>query len=135
MVPAGVLVLALVRVRIARLVQVAEGMVDLPVFRLICSDIEQQVLHLVLVFWHLPVMDGDFWCLQLGPFGELAIFDFLDGAGVGDDGLFLQVPDKAVTDAWGDQVGDEEAVEEYALGAQDHQTHEPARFRQFQESK
>lgn len=40
-----------------------------------------------------------------------------------------------MADAWGDEVGDEEAVEEDALGAEDHEAHEPVWFGEFEEGE
>lgn len=49
----------------------------------------------------------------------------LDLAGIGEDGFLFEMSDEAMAGFGGDEVGDEEGVEEYALRAQNHDFHEP----------
>jgi len=42
----------------------------------------------------------------------MAIFEILDGKGVGENGFFFEVADKAVAGARGEEVAEEETVEE-----------------------
>lgn len=135
MIHCRILVLGLVRIGIKCLLQVAEGVIHLAVLGFVSPDVKQQVTHLALVLGHLPILHCDLWCFQIGPFRQFALLDFLNGAGVGDDRFFFEVADEAVTGARRDQVGDEEAVEEDALGPKDHQTHEPAWFGEFEEGQ
>ena len=77
---------------------------------------------------HVPVAHGDLGRLELLPLGQLAGVKVGDDAAVRQDGLFLEVADEAMAGPWRDQIGEEHAVEEDALGAQDHEAHEPAGF-------
>lgn len=49
----------------------------------------------------------------------------LDLAGIGEDGFLFEMSDETMAGFGGDEVGDEEGVEEYALSAQNHYFHEP----------
>lgn len=133
--PARVLVLGHVRVRVGLLVQVAQGVVDLTVLGLVRAHVQQQVAHRPLALGHLPVLDSDLRSGHVLPLGQLAGLEVVDGTGVGDDGLLLEVGHEAVAGAGRDQVREEEAIEEDALRAQDHQAHEPARFGELHEGK
>lgn len=128
-----VLVLRHVRIRVLIRVQVAQRVVHLAVLGLVCTHVQDQVGHRVVTLRHVPVLDSDLGCRHRLPLGQLAGFDLLDGPCVSDDGLFLEVADEAVAGAWRDEVREEEAVEEDTLGAEDHETHEPAGFGQLHE--
>lgn len=132
---AGILILGRVRVGIRPLIQISQRMVHLAMLGLVCPHIQQQVLHSVMALGHFPVRDRNFGCLHLGPLGEGSAFNLVDGPGVSDDSFFFEVRDEAVADAGGDKVGEEEAVEEDALGSEDHETHEEAGFGEFQEGE
>lgn len=124
----GVLVRAHEGIGILVLLQVRQGVVDLSVLSLVCSDVQQEVLHGPVALWDVPVVDcevrdGE---LGVGPLRELPGLEVLDGEGVGEHGLLLEVADEAVAGARGHEVGEEHAVEEDALGAEDHEFHEPA---------
>lgn len=127
-----ILILSRIRVGV-HLLQIAQSMVHLAVLRLVRADIIQQILDRPLSLRHLPVLNGDLGRLLILPMGELPRLKFLDGSRVGDDGFFFEISDEAVAGARGHQVGEEEAVEEDALRAEDEQTHGPFRFGEFHE--
>ena len=133
--PARVLVLRHVRVGVALLVEVAQRVVDLAVLGLVGAHVQQQVAHRALALGHLPVLDGDLGRGHVLPLGQLARLQVVDGPRVRDDRLLLQVPHEAVAGARRDEVRQEEAVEEDALRAQDHQPHEPARLGELHEGE
>lgn len=121
-----ILVTAHIRVRIVLLVKVRKRMVDLPVLAFISADVEQKIPHRTMTLRHIPVLNRQIRCLHLLPRIQLPCVDVLDLAGVGQDCFLLEIADKAVASAWRDEVGDEEGVEKDTLGAEDHDTHEPA---------
>lgn len=49
----------------------------------------------------------------------------LDFAGICEDGFLFEMSDETMAGFGGDEVGDEEGVEEYALSTQNHDFHEP----------
>ncbi len=110
-------------------------MIHLAMLRLICSDIQQQVPHATAPLGHIPVADGDDGGLGGRPEGQFASVEIGDGARVGDDGFFFEVADEAVAGAQGEEVCEEEAIEEDALSAEDHGAHEEARGVRFQEGE
>jgi len=124
-------------IRIFILVQVCEGVVDLPMLGLIRTDIVHEVPHSTVSFRHLPVVDGEIWNAEVGirPLGQLAGLDILDYERVGEDGFFFEVAYEAVTCLRRDEVGEKHAVEEDSLSTEDHELHEPARFSHLQKGK
>lgn len=112
-----ILVFRDVRVGVVVLIEVAQGVVDLSVLRLIGPNVEEQVSHRALAFGHVPVLDGDVWGLHFLPHRETASVDVFDFAGVGDHGFFFEVANKAVAGSWRHDVGQEEGVEKDTLGA------------------
>lgn len=56
----------------------------------------------------------------------MAILDIGEGEGVSEYSFFLKVANEAVAGSWRDEVGDEHAVKEDALGSNTHEFHEPA---------
>ena len=65
----------------------------------------------------------------------VTVIKVIDCFGVGYHGLFFEVSDKSVADLWGDQVGERETAEEYALCAEDHESHEWAWLGEFEEGE
>ena len=79
-----VLVFAHERVRVLLLIEVAEGVVNLSMLALVCTDcfllvpgswmwvevltVKEQIAHGSVTLRHLPVVDGDLGSLQLFPF-------------------------------------------------------------------
>ncbi|KXH63971.1 hypothetical protein CNYM01_13806 [Colletotrichum nymphaeae SA-01] len=156
----AVLVLANERVRVLLLVEVAEGMVYASVnglcriivstalllskgnfhcgkgrIRTISPDVQNQILHRPLALGNLPILHRDIGDheIRIGPLRQQALVDLVETARVRVHGLLLEVPDEAVGDLGGDEVRQEHAVEEDALGAEDHDLHEPARLRHLHE--
>ena len=84
---------------------------------------------------HFPVADRDFRGLEGFPFRKSSSVNVIDGAGVGEHGFFFEVADEAVARTRRDEVGEEEGVEEYALGAEDHGLHEEAWFGHFKKGE
>jgi hypothetical protein len=70
--------------------------IDLPVLCFVCADVQQQVLHRLFPFGHIPVPNGNFWCPQRAPSWYFALINVLDCACVRLDSLFFNVADKAV---------------------------------------
>lgn len=103
--------------------------------RTIGPDVQNQILHRPLALGNLPVLHRDIGDheVRVGPFGQQALVDLVEAARVRVHGLLLEVPDEAVGDFGGDEVRQEHAVEEDALGAEDHDFHEPARLRHLHE--
>ena len=62
----GVLVLAHKWIGVLLLVKISKRVVDFAVFSLICSDIQQEVSHGSRTLGHLPIIDSQFWNLELG---------------------------------------------------------------------
>ncbi|CRJ86145.1 hypothetical protein BN1723_000082 [Verticillium longisporum] len=60
---------------------------------------------------------------------SLAFLDLADAARVRVHGLLLEVADEAMRDLGRDEIRQEHAVEEDALGTDEHDLHEPARLR------
>ena len=118
---------------IRRRIQVTQSMVDLPVLRFICADVVEEVSHGSVTLGHFPVSNRDFWRFKFVPCRKTAVFDITDGVRVRLDCLFFQVADKSVTDFGRDQVGQEEAVEEDTLCAENQEFHKPARLRHLHE--
>ena len=110
-------------------------MIDLAMLGLIRADIQQQISHTALPLGHVPVSDRDLGGLEGLPLGQFAGVDVVDGEGVGEHGLLFEVADEAVAGAGRDEVGEEEAVEEDALGAEDHEAHKGARLGHFEEGE
>lgn len=48
-------------------------------------------------------------------------------------GFFLEIPDEAVNDLGVQEVHDKHAIEEDALGTDNHELHEPTRLTHFHE--
>ena len=121
-------VIAHKRVRILVGLEVAERVVNATMNGLVGADVEQEVPHGALALGDLPVRDGDVGYLELGirPPREAAALELVDAPRVRVHRLLLEVPDEAVADPGRDQIADEEGVEEDALGAEDHELHEPS---------
>ena len=105
--------------------------------RLVCAHIVHQVPHRAAALGHVPVRDGNigYRKVRVGPLLEMAGLDLADDVRIGVHGLLLEVADEAVAGARRQQVGEEEAVEEDALRAQDHHLHEPPGLRQLEEGE
>lgn len=71
--------------------------------------------------------------LGILPLGERTLVNFLETSRISVDGLLLEVSDEAVHNLGGHEVGEEEAVEEEALCANDHGLHEPTRLAHLHE--
>lgn len=84
---------------------------------------------------HLPVLDGHGRGLEIPPKRKVSVVKILDGLGVCDHSFFFKVPDEAVADAWGEEIGEEECAEEDALGSEDHCPHLPAWLGEFEEGQ
>lgn len=112
-------------------------MVDFSVLCFVGPNVQQQVLHGPVAFGHLPVVDGQIRNAELGigPLGQLPSLEVGDGERVRQHGLFFQVAHEAMAGARGDEVGEEHGVEEDALGAQDHDLHEPAGLGHLEEGE
>lgn len=108
-------------------------MIYLAVLGLIRADIIKQIFDCLLSLGHLPILDGDLGRLLVLPVGEPSRLEFLDGSRVGDDSFLLEISDETVAGARGHQVGEEEAIEEDALRAEDEQTHGPFWLGEFHE--
>lgn len=65
----------------------------------------------------------------------MAIFEILDGEGIGKDCFFFEIADEAMTGTRRKEVAEEEGIEEDALGAKDHSAHEDAGFVHFKEGE
>lgn len=79
----GVPVLADVGIRVLLLIQIAECVVDFSVLAFVCSNCDriseysfksgleltviEHVEHRALAFRHFPIIDGNFWCLEVLP--------------------------------------------------------------------
>ena len=85
--------------------------------------------------WHLPVLDSHSRSLEVPPKREVSVVEILYGLGVCDHGFFFEVPDEAVANARGEEVGEEEGAEEDALGSEDHCPHLPAWVGEFEEGQ
>lgn len=83
-------------VRVLVLIQVPKRVIHLSVLCFICSNVEQQVVHRSMTLWHVPIPDGDIWCLQFLPAGKSSFFNILDGIGVGSNSLFFDIADETV---------------------------------------
>lgn len=107
-----VLVHADERVRVIFLVEVAEGMVDAAVARLVGPDVQDEVLHGAAALGHVPVRHGNVGDLELGvaPLGEVAFVELADTARVCVHGLLLEVAHEAMADPGADEVGEEHGV-------------------------
>lgn len=123
------------RIRVPLLIQIGQRMINLPMLRLVRANIQQQISHTPLSLRHIPVLDSDIRRLEFLPFRELAGLEVADGEGVGEDGFFFEDADEAVHGSGGEQVGDEEGVEEDALRAEAHEAHEPAGFGELEEGE
>ena len=107
-------------------VALTESVVDLAVFCLICSDIQQQVPHRLMTFRHIPVADGNIWCLQVVPFWQMSVVHIFNGKGVCICGLLFQVSDESVARRRRHEVGEEKCVGEDTLCTNDHKFHKAA---------
>lgn len=67
---------------------------------------------------------GDRRRRHLFPLGQPPLVHLLQTQRIGQTSLFLQVPYEPVCGFRADHVGEEEEVEEYALGAEDHGSEE-----------
>lgn len=114
---ARILVLTHIRIRIIPLIQIAQRMIHLAMLALVCANVQKQVAHRSVAFGHVPVLDSDVGGGHFLPHGQTAGIDVGDFAGVGDYCFFFEVADEAVAGCGGEEVGEEEAVEEDALGA------------------
>lgn len=115
------------------LIKVTERVIDLTVLGFVGTDVKQQVTHCSMALRHVPVLDGDVWCLHLLEHWKLAAVNVRDGPRVSEDSFFFQIADEAMAGAWRDEVRDEEGVEPYTLRAEHHETHEPARLSHLEE--
>lgn len=116
-----------------RCIQVSKSMIDLTMLGLVRTYIQQQRSHTTLSGGHLPVFYGHLRCLQLLPLRQVAVVEIIDRLGVGDHGLFFEVPNEPMADLRGDHVGQREAAEEYALCAEDHEPHQGTWFGELEE--
>lgn len=73
----------------------------------------------------IDLLTCNVWRDHLLPFRKVTSVQVLDLAGIGEDGFLFEMSDETMAGFGGDEVGDEEGVEEYALSAQNHDFHEP----------
>ena len=130
-----ILVLSSVRVRVNSLIQIAQGVVHLAMFGLVCPHVHQQILDRALILRHLPVLNSNLRCLLIGPVRKLSVLDVIDGTRISDHCLFFKVADESMADAGRNEVGYKEAVEEDTLGAQNHEAHEETGLGEFKEGE
>lgn len=123
------------RIPIFILVQTTQRMIHITVLRLIRTHIQQKRPHGLFPLWHLPVLDSHGRSLEIPPKREVSVIKILYGLGVCNHGFFFKVPDEAMADAWGEEVGEEECAEEDALGSEDHCPHLPAWVGEFEEGE
>lgn len=114
-----VLVFAHERVRIGPLLQIAQSMIHLSMFRLVRSDVQHQVPDRLLSLRHVPVTNRDFRSECGRKERQIACVDVGNAAGIGYDRFFLEVTDEAMARTRRDEVREEESVEEGSLGSQD----------------
>lgn len=110
-------------------------MIHIAMLCLIRTHIQQKRPHGLLPLRHLPVLDSHSRSLKVLPKREISVVKVLYGLGVCNHGFFFEVPDEAVADAWGEEVGEEECAEEDALGSEDHCSHLPAWVGEFKEGE
>lgn len=109
-------------------------MVNLPVLRLVCSNHHQDIPH-VRIRLQVEVANRDVRGLEVCPFWNHPVFKIGDRTGVGDHGLFLDIPDEAVACAWRDEVREEKGVKKDTLATEDHHSHEPTRLPEVKEGE
>ncbi len=112
-----------------------ERVIHLTMLGLVGPDVEQQIPHRPMTLGHVPILDGNLGRLKSFPLGQLAGLDVGNGQRVRHDGLLLEITDESMAGAGRDEIGEEHAVEEDALGAEDHQTHEPAGLGHLEEGQ
>lgn len=115
--------------------QVAERVVDFSVFGLVGSDVIEETSHASVALGHAPILNREIRSFEIGigPFGQVSIFEILDRERVGEDGFFFEIADEAVAGLGGEEVAEEEGIEEDALGAEDHGAHEETWFVHLEE--
>lgn len=114
------------RVRVSVLVEIAQSVVDFSVFGFVCPDVEEQVTHRPVAFWHVPISHRNLRRFELLPLRQLPSVNICNGARVGNDGFLLEKTDKAVANPRRHEVSQEEAIIENSLGSKNHGFHEPA---------
>jgi len=105
--------------------------------RLIRTDIHQELPHSSLPFRHIPITNSNLRRLDTAavPQRQFPSIKIGDGTCVGPHGFFFEVADEAVACSGGEEVADEEAIEEHALRAEDHGSHEDTGSVEFEEGE
>lgn len=117
--------------------QVSQGMIDLAMFSLISSDIQQEILHRPPILGHLPIADSKIRDCEgrVGPLRQLPSLNVLNRKRICQDGFLLEISDEAVAGSWRDEIRQEHAIKKDALGTEDHHAHEPAGLGHLEERK
>ena len=123
------------RIPILILVQATQRMIHIAVLCLIRTHVQQKRAHGLFPLWHLPVLDSHSRGFEVLPKREISVVKVLYGLGVCNHGFFFEVPDEAVADAWGEEVGEEKCAEEDTLGSEDHCSHLPAWVGELEEGE
>jgi len=121
------------RVRIKVLIQVPKRVIDLSMLRLVGPHIVDQIPHHPVSLGQLPVVNCNLRRLHVLPQGQFASLEISDAMRVCYDCLLLKVADESVAGLGRDEIGEEERVEEDALGAEQHEAHEDAGTAERQE--
>ncbi len=130
-----ILVLADEGVRVRLLLEVAQGMVDLPVLGFVGTDVVKQIAHGAVTLRHVPILHRNLRCLEALPLWEFPSFDVSNGTGVGENCFFFQVADKTMADPGRHQVGQEHAIVEDPLRSEDHEPHKATWFSHLHEGE